>query len=101
MVSVEPFEWLRRCLVAAKLLAFCSFLGNCVIFRMVLLIEVDDDDSDDDDDDMILMCWQGLSAIGQDVLALAAKAREGKLQPHEFQVSCPPLVGWLCAKSLV
>ena len=25
--------------------------------------------------------------IGQDVLALAVKAREGKLQPHEFQVS--------------
>ncbi|KAL8558132.1 hypothetical protein ACOMHN_021450 [Nucella lapillus] len=28
---------------------------------------------------------KGLSAIGQDVLALATKAREGKLQPHEFQ----------------
>ena len=67
---------------------------------MVLLIKVDDDD-DDDDDALILVCWQGLSAIGQDVLALAAKAREGKLQPHEFQVSCPPLVGRLCAKSLV
>lgn len=28
---------------------------------------------------------KGLTAIGQDVLALATKAREGKLQPHEFQ----------------
>ncbi|XP_060107653.1 dihydrolipoyllysine-residue acetyltransferase component of pyruvate dehydrogenase complex, mitochondrial [Heteronotia binoei] len=28
---------------------------------------------------------KGLAAINQDVVALAAKAREGKLQPHEFQ----------------
>uniref|UniRef100_A0A3Q0R492 Acetyltransferase component of pyruvate dehydrogenase complex n=1 Tax=Amphilophus citrinellus TaxID=61819 RepID=A0A3Q0R492_AMPCI len=28
---------------------------------------------------------KGLAAIGSDVTALAAKAREGKLQPHEFQ----------------
>nr|CAG4638565.1 EOG090X08YX [Cyclestheria hislopi] len=28
---------------------------------------------------------KGLSAISQDVRTLAAKAREGKLQPHEFQ----------------
>uniref|UniRef100_A0A3P9KFP1 Dihydrolipoamide acetyltransferase component of pyruvate dehydrogenase complex n=1 Tax=Oryzias latipes TaxID=8090 RepID=A0A3P9KFP1_ORYLA len=30
---------------------------------------------------------KGLAAIGTDVAALAAKAREGKLQPHEFQVN--------------
>lgn len=29
---------------------------------------------------------KGLSAISADVSALAAKARDGKLQPHEFQV---------------
>lgn len=29
---------------------------------------------------------KGLAAISSDVSALAAKAREGKLQPHEFQV---------------
>lgn len=29
---------------------------------------------------------KGLAAINSDVSALAAKAREGKLQPHEFQV---------------
>lgn len=29
---------------------------------------------------------KGLAAISSDVLALAAKARDGKLQPHEFQV---------------
>lgn len=29
---------------------------------------------------------KGLAAISQDVASLAAKAREGKLQPHEFQV---------------
>lgn len=29
---------------------------------------------------------KGLSAISSDVSALANKAREGKLQPHEFQV---------------
>ena len=29
---------------------------------------------------------KGLVAIGTDVSSLAAKAREGKLQPHEFQV---------------
>lgn len=29
---------------------------------------------------------KGLAAISTDVSALAAKAREGKLQPHEFQV---------------
>lgn len=29
---------------------------------------------------------KGLVAISSDVSALAAKAREGKLQPHEFQV---------------
>ncbi|KAH0623327.1 hypothetical protein JD844_031543 [Phrynosoma platyrhinos] len=28
---------------------------------------------------------KGLASINQDVVALAAKAREGKLQPHEFQ----------------
>ena len=28
---------------------------------------------------------QGLSSINQDVVSLAARAREGKLQPHEFQ----------------
>lgn len=30
--------------------------------------------------------FQGLSQISQDVLSLATKAKEGKLQPHEFQV---------------
>lgn len=30
---------------------------------------------------------QGLVAISSDVAALAAKAREGKLQPQEFQVT--------------
>lgn len=30
---------------------------------------------------------KGLTAISKDITALAAKAREGKLQPHEFQVS--------------
>lgn len=30
---------------------------------------------------------KGLAAISKDITALAAKAREGKLQPHEFQVS--------------
>ena len=29
---------------------------------------------------------KGLAAICSDVSALAAKARDGKLQPHEFQV---------------
>lgn len=29
---------------------------------------------------------KGLAAICSDVAALAAKARDGKLQPHEFQV---------------
>lgn len=29
---------------------------------------------------------KGLASISKDVAALAAKAREGKLQPHEFQV---------------
>lgn len=29
---------------------------------------------------------KGLAAISSDVAALATKAREGKLQPHEFQV---------------
>ena len=29
--------------------------------------------------------FQGLSQISQDVLSLATKAKEGKLQPHEFQ----------------
>ena len=29
---------------------------------------------------------QGLAQIAQDVATLAAKAREGKLQPQEFQV---------------
>ena len=29
---------------------------------------------------------KGLAAICSDVASLAAKAREGKLQPHEFQV---------------
>lgn len=33
---------------------------------------------------------KGLAAIGADVTALAAKAREGKLQPHEFQVRQVP-----------
>ena len=56
MVSFQPFGWLCRCLVAAEMLAFCGFLGNCVIFRMVLLIKVDDDDDDDDDDALILVC---------------------------------------------
>lgn len=32
---------------------------------------------------------KGLAAISTDVSALAAKAREGKLQPHEFQVQTP------------
>lgn len=32
---------------------------------------------------------KGLAAISKDVALLAAKAREGKLQPHEFQVSAP------------
>ena len=30
---------------------------------------------------------KGLAAISSDVSALAAKARDGKLQPHEFQVT--------------
>lgn len=30
---------------------------------------------------------KGLAGISKDITALAAKAREGKLQPHEFQVS--------------
>lgn len=30
---------------------------------------------------------KGLAAISKDVSSLAAKARDGKLQPHEFQVS--------------
>lgn len=30
---------------------------------------------------------KGLATISKDVGTLAAKAREGKLQPHEFQVS--------------
>lgn len=30
---------------------------------------------------------KGLAAISKDIAALAAKARDGKLQPHEFQVS--------------
>lgn len=30
---------------------------------------------------------KGLSAISKDINALATKAREGKLKPHEFQVS--------------
>lgn len=29
---------------------------------------------------------KGLASINQDVVTLASKAREGKLQPHEFQV---------------
>lgn len=36
---------------------------------------------------------KGLVTISKDVATLAAKAREGKLQPHEFQVSV--LVGLL------
>lgn len=31
---------------------------------------------------------KGLVAISSEVKILAEKAREGKLQPHEFQVSC-------------
>lgn len=30
---------------------------------------------------------KGLATISKDVGSLAAKARDGKLQPHEFQVS--------------
>ena len=38
-----------------------------------------------------LLIWgafylQGLTQINMDVVTLAAKAREGKLQPQEFQV---------------
>lgn len=29
--------------------------------------------------------WKGIAQISKDVKALAAKAREGKLQPQEFQ----------------
>lgn len=29
---------------------------------------------------------KGLTSISSDVTALAGKARDGKLQPHEFQV---------------
>lgn len=29
---------------------------------------------------------KGLTSISSDVMALAGKARDGKLQPHEFQV---------------
>lgn len=29
---------------------------------------------------------KGLASISKDVVSLATKAREGKLQPHEFQV---------------
>ena len=35
----------------------------------------------------VFVRFQGLSQISQDVLLLAAKAKEGKLQPHEFRVS--------------
>lgn len=31
---------------------------------------------------------KGLETIANDVVSLATKAREGKLQPHEFQVRC-------------
>ena len=31
--------------------------------------------------------FQGLATISQDVNMLAQKARDGKLQPHEFQVN--------------
>ena len=31
------------------------------------------------------MC-QGLATISAEVIALAEKAKQGKLQPHEFQV---------------
>lgn len=32
---------------------------------------------------------KGLATISENVRTLAAKARDGKLQPHEFQVSRP------------
>lgn len=32
------------------------------------------------------VCVQGLVTINREVATLAQKAREGKLQPHEFQV---------------
>lgn len=32
---------------------------------------------------------KGLASINTEVASLAAKAREGKLQPHEFQVHKP------------
>lgn len=38
---------------------------------------------------------KGLAAISSDVSALAGKAREGKLQPHEFQVQH---MIWSCGK---
>ena len=34
--------------------------------------------------------FQGLKSINTDIKTLAEKARENKLQPHEFQVSCFP-----------
>lgn len=33
---------------------------------------------------------KGLETIASDVVSLASKAREGKLQPHEFQVGYHP-----------
>ena len=35
---------------------------------------------------LLIFSVQGLAQIAQDVATLAAKAREGKLQPQEFQV---------------
>lgn len=41
---------------------------------------------------------KGLAAISTDVSALAGKARDGKLQPHEFQVRhmLPVLTADIC-----
>lgn len=38
---------------------------------------------------------KGLETIASDVVSLASKAREGKLQPHEFQVGCCSSAVWL------
>lgn len=38
---------------------------------------------------------KGLAAISKEVKSLAAKAREGKLQPHEFQVKFCCVLMWV------
>lgn len=38
---------------------------------------------------------KGLASINLEVASLAAKAREGKLQPHEFQVRYTVIISYL------